>query len=534
MFKRLFVSQRMRQRVSWIIAAVLILPFLLFFHATGQNPVRGAGGIAGMLSGKPVPWDTYQTQQRWVRRQLESQFKGVPADMLRAFLDRQTWDRLMLLDEAHRRMLRVDDGAVASFIQRAPAFQEAGRFKPERYYQYVRMLGESPQTFERLLHDDLLIEQLMNTVKSGTAVTEDDVRHAYTKEHEQLTATLILFDPSSFTSTVEGSITDEALHAEYDAHPEAVRTPEQVRIEAAGRSQNEVTATIHPTEEQLRAYYQEHHDDFLKPDKTAEAFEAVRDTVTRQVVDEQAHKQLSNLALDLQDDLDAGVRFEEFVAARGLTSRTFGPLDAGNTLASGGPEPAVLQAIKDLPEGRLSSVIDTGHGVYVARVLERMPPRLPPFDDVKATIRSRLVEERAKSAAKTAAETWRTAWHTTPEHDARMEESALKAGAARVWSSTFTRTGSIDQLGTVNAVNEAVFGIPLGSLTQTLETPQGSVIARPDQHLDADQSAFAQAKDNLRQQLVDQKQSEHIQNWLQELRTRAKLENFIKPESPSH
>ena len=530
MFKRLIVSPHFRRRVSWMIAAVLILPFLFFFHATGQGPARGPGGTAGTLFGKPVSWEAYHAQQQWVRRQLESQFKGIPPEMLRSILDRQTWDRLMLLDEARRRMLRVDDAAVAAFIQRAPAFQEAGRFKPERYYQYVRLLGQSPKAFEGLLGDDLLIEELMNAVKSSASVTDEDVRQAYTKAHEQRAATLILFNPSAFASTVESALTDEALRADYDAHPEAVRTPEQLVIESAGRSQEALAATIHPTNEALRAFYEEHSDEFLKPDKTTETFEDVREAVSRQVMEEQTRKQLSLLALDLQEDLDAGLRFEELVAARGLTTRTAGPLDANNRLVQGGPEPAVLQAVSRLPEGRMSAVTDTGHGVYVARVLERIPPRIPPFDEVRANIRSRLVDERAQAAAKAAAETWRTARQTAPQKELRLEESAIQAGAARVWSATFTRTDAIDPLGSVTTINEAAFGVPLGSLTQAIETPQGTVIARPEEHLEADQSAFAKAQEDLRQQLLKQKQSEHLQNWLKELRARAQPEGFI--ESP--
>ena len=103
-----------------------------------------------------------------------------------------------------------------------------------------------------------------------------------------------------------------------------------------------------------------------------------------------------------------------------------------------------------------------------------------------------------------------------------MEESAIKAGAARVWSPSLTRTSSLDELGSVAAVNEAAFGTPIGSLTQAIETPHGAVIVRPEERIEADQSAFAQAQTSLREQLLEQKQSEHLQNWLKELRARAK------------
>ena len=105
MFKRLIVSHRMRRRVSWAVAAILILPFLFFFHATGQAPSRGPGGTAGIVFGKAVDWDAFQDERRWLQRQFEGQF-GELAEAMQPLLTQSTWDRLILLEEARRTRLR--------------------------------------------------------------------------------------------------------------------------------------------------------------------------------------------------------------------------------------------------------------------------------------------------------------------------------------------------------------------------------------------------------------------------------------------
>jgi len=116
MFKRLIKSQAMRQRVSWLIAAVLILPFIFFFHATAFRPPAGPGGTAGVLFGKPVSWDTFERYYRMAQSRLESQYGELP-EGLRPLIVQSTWDWLLLLEEAKRQRLRTGDAALRAAIE---------------------------------------------------------------------------------------------------------------------------------------------------------------------------------------------------------------------------------------------------------------------------------------------------------------------------------------------------------------------------------------------------------------------------------
>src|SRR3989338_11258326 len=123
MFKRLIVSKTVRRRVSWFIAAILIFPFVLFFHATGRAPIKGPGGSAGIIFGKHIPWEEFQEQQRWLKRQWQNRFDEIP-DSLEAMSVQFAWDRLILLAEAKRTKVSVDNVELATFIEKIPAFEE--------------------------------------------------------------------------------------------------------------------------------------------------------------------------------------------------------------------------------------------------------------------------------------------------------------------------------------------------------------------------------------------------------------------------
>ena len=127
MFKKLIVSKSMRRRVSWVIAGILIFPFILFFHSSARGPSRGPGGTAGTLFDRHVPWEEFQEEQRVVRTEMELQLGQAVPDELMPMVIQTTWERLMLAEEAAREHVRVEDRELASYIQRQiPAFQDNG------------------------------------------------------------------------------------------------------------------------------------------------------------------------------------------------------------------------------------------------------------------------------------------------------------------------------------------------------------------------------------------------------------------------
>ena len=528
MFRRLILSHALRQRVSWIIAAVLILPFIFFFHATGQSPMKGPGGIAGTVFGKSISWDEFAVQRRWLQRQFEEQFRQAP-ELIEGLLTRYTWERIMLIEEAKRRRLRIDDAELVALLERQAAFQEQGRFLPERYHRHVRAAGMSPQAFEALLRDDLLIGKLLDGIKAAVVVTDADVNAAYTAAHERLNATVILFDPSTLAHEAAATIAEADVQAFYAAYPEHVRIPAQIVVEYLGTSKEDFASRLQVSEDALNAYYQDHPDEFTKEGAT-QPFEEVRETVRQQLTEERARKQLTALALDFREDLDAKLRFEEIAGVRALTAKTTEAMAQDAFWAAGLPDFTILQAVRELPEGQLSEVIQTERGVYLARVVQRTPSRLPPLEEVTDQVKTRLTEERARHAAKLAAQAWQS---RIREHQAsgwRFEEAALVAGTVSSHPATFTRTEAIEQLGSVPAVNEAAFSASLGSLTEIIDTPRGFVLVRPEERIPADEAGFAQQEATLREETVTKKQSEALETWMQQLRDRAKLRSFL--ESP--
>lgn len=525
MFRRLFLSQAARRRTSWLIAAVLILPFIFFFHASIRTPAKGEGGTAGTLFGKSVPWEVFQREQRWIRFKLQTVAGQMPFDVLEPMVNQAAWERLMLLEEAKRRGLRVDDLELASAIQGFPDFQKDGRFVAERYHLFLRASGLTPQLFEEWLRGDLLMEKLRDAVRSEVTVTDEDVRAAFVRAHEQLAASVIVMEPGSFIDGAAKTVTEDDVRARYEARPDEVRRPEQVAFEYAGISRESLAGAVSLTDEDLQGHYEARQDEFLAADGTPKPFEEAREPVRQSLTSERVRKQLTERGLDLEEDLEAKRPFDEIATARGLTKQTAGPLNPRSP-APGGPDPALLQAVAELDEGNMSEVVRTTAGVYIARVTRRIPATVPPLEEVRDAIRERLIRERARGSARQAAEVVLAKLQARIAYGVRFEEAVLADGVS-VTRARFGRTQPIDPLGYERAVNETAFAAPLGQLTPVLETARGFAVLRPEEYLPPDEAAFAQEEPALRSETLTRRQEERFGEWLQEVRGRAKLTSFV-------
>jgi len=164
MFKKVLRFKGQRTVALWVVI-LLALPFILFFHWGAGQSGPGPGGTAGVIFGRPISWERYNRTSQALRRELESQLgaNAVPDDV-EAVLRQQTWDRLILQEEARRRVT-VTDEELARAIHSQPAFQQAGRFDAALYFRFVRALGLSPRLFEEQVRDDLRVQKLLEQVK---------------------------------------------------------------------------------------------------------------------------------------------------------------------------------------------------------------------------------------------------------------------------------------------------------------------------------------------------------------------------------
>ena len=524
MFKQLIRSPAARRRVTLLVALVLLLPFIIFFSSSGALQPAGPGGAAGKLFGRRVPWEVFETNRRWLRAQL-GELPPLPPEVLDAWLVRQTWDRLAVLEEARRRRVRVSDAELRAAIRQIPALQDDGRFVPERYDAYLASISASPQQFEALVRSQLTMAKLVETLRRRVTLSDEELRAAVREERERLQARAFIFDAAAYRAAAEAALTEEALRAHYDAHPEEVQTPEAMTFDYVGITRDEIAAGVRPSDEDLQAYYAAHQDAFLK-DGQLRLFEEVAAEVRAGVIEEQVRRRLAARAVELEEALRQGAPLEELAAAQRLAVTAGGRILVDEPWRSAAPA-ALTQALAGLREGQLSGLIETETGLYVGRVRQRTPPAVPPFDAAREQVRERLLADRAREAARDAAGAFRARIDERVHASWRMEEALLQEPAGTVVELA-RAAQTIDPPGI--AAPEAVraaFAAPLGSLTEAIPTDTGAVVLLPVTRSTPDEVQIAQAMEASRAAVVNRKQQETLERWLDELRARAQIESYV-------
>jgi len=534
MFKKLIKSKALRTRTSWILALVLVPPFIFFFHMFGSGPPAvGPGAAAGSLFGQAVPWDVYQRQYDWVRRTWLSQFGQLPQDSTDALIE-STWNRILLLETARRESLRVTDAELTQAIASQATFQVDGQFSRERYRQFVDAIGIGAPAYEEFTRDQLLIQKLISQVNASVSVSDADVRDAFTRERERLTATVFLIDPATFREAAGQALTEEDLRAEYAANPQAFEVPEQVTFDYLGLTRDEAAQQTSIADADIAAYYEERPDEFALPDGGTRPLEEVREDINTQLLRRAIRRRLNVTALDLEDALEAGRAFEELASAHALPIRRVGPTDVGNLWIANAPEPVVMEAAFGLAEGEMSRLVETDNGLYVVKVAQRTPAVVPPFEEMHEQIRQRLSEQRARTAASDTAQALRRKLTDEVTTGAPLDAIAAQLHLTPLRPGPFTRIQPIDGLGVVPAVNAAAFTTSLGEVSEVIAIPNGFVVLIPQERLDADLAQFEAARDALRQQLLDERQQTYFAQWLADLRASADLQSFVEasPDQP--
>jgi len=523
-------SERLKTHLVWILSVVIILPLVLFFSSGGGG--GSTGNAAGVVFGHRIPMETYRQEYQLVRRNLESRLGGELPATIEPMAREQAWDRVILAEEA-RRKIKISDEELARHIHTQAAFQQDGRFVPDLYFRYVRALGYSPQMFEEFLRTDLQIQRLLDTVKQQVALSDDELKAAYRHDHSKLKAALIVLDPKSLTDQIRRTLTPEDLQRYYASHSERFAVPARRTIEYLGWPIEEArSAQPAATDAEIAAYYADHPEEFKDADGKAKPLEEIKDLVRLRVQDEKARKQLTSLSLDFEEDTDRGMRLEEIAASRKRPVRRLGPIEVDGNASPGEPSAAMIRAAFEVPVGQKTKVFNGPEGVFLLSPVEETPRRIPPFEEVRGGVEQQLMDERSQEAAMNRARQWHDELQALRQGGLSFDKASAALGITPKRPEPFDRDTLIPDVGYAPDLVTTLIDLPKDTLSGVGQAPQGAVIGLVEEVLPPDDAAYAHDREAFRTVQLQRKQDEHLQSWILALRQQAQLKSFVGEPAP--
>ena len=264
----------MRSRASSFLVTLLMGLLIASFAIWGIGDVfrfNGGNVVAKVGDATIAPADFAREFQNEVRRwqqQLGSDFNAAKARSLG--LDRRVLARMVSrisFDQAAKNMgLRASNEEVRKYIAENKAFQNSfGKFDRQIYEGILQRIGFDPASFERAARDDLTRAQLLKALGDSAHVPDRLTSLLYTYRAEKRTVDILKITRADITDVAKP--TDEQLRAYYKDHKNQFMAPEYRSLAYVLVTADDLTKQVTVSEDDLKKYYDNHLSTFVKPDR---------------------------------------------------------------------------------------------------------------------------------------------------------------------------------------------------------------------------------------------------------------------------
>jgi peptidyl-prolyl cis-trans isomerase D len=361
----------------------------------------------------------------------------------------------------------VTDDQLVNAITRMPELQENGRFNREllsRILASERDRGE----FEESLRRDLRAQRLRSLATDGVQVTPAEVEQRYKLDREQIDLVFVRVPAADFAKSA--TVTDQDLQAELGAHPERYQAPASVRARYVAYRRSEFESLAKPSEEQVRAFYQQHLED---------RFTDVEQVRARHILvkvdpgaDDAAKAKARAEADDLLKQVRAGGDFAALAKAHSMDGSAAKGGDLG-FFSRGRMVPAFDAAAFALGPGQVSDVVETPYGFHIIKVEEKKPGGPRPFEAAREQIEKELTAERSLELARKQADSDRR----TVVRGKTLQEAV---GDRKVEETPpFSAGADVPGVGRVKPFVDAALNLGEGEVSDLIETDDAIYMLTP-------------------------------------------------------
>jgi len=253
------------------------------------------------------------------------------------------------------------------------------------------------------------------------------------------------------------------------------------------------------------------------------SFEEVKDQILQTLKKEKAIAEASRRADDAFYSLFRSRDLEGFGREKDLPIKTTGFFKEGDEIPEIGKNPSFYSSAFSLKVGEISPVVSVPPNFYILKLLDKKDSRIPSLEEVKEEVGRKVIGMKCEEKARQVAEDLLGQIRAGKS----MKEVAKDRGIQMNETGLFTRAG-----GLVPKIGPAEeFTATLSSLTEkgpfpkeVFRTKDGYFVVKLSDLEPADQSKFSSVKKDLQKRLIYQKQEEFFQNWLQQLRAKAKID----------
>jgi peptidyl-prolyl cis-trans isomerase D len=471
------------RHLKFILWGVVLVFVLLVFVDWGAGRAGGGGGgnAAVRVGSRSYSEAEFLDEMRRLDQRF-SQIYGEQWNELRGQVDlaRQTAnmfiDRELQLAEARRVGLTVTPEELQEVILKDPSFRnESGEFVgTETYKRIIRAaLRTTPEAFEHRLTEDLLIGKLNTLAERNVWISDDEVDREFRAQRELADFDAIQLRYEPFLSEVE--ILEEDARTAFEATAEDYHRDEERTIRYLLVETSRLRRTLPIEEVDLRAYYDQHVDEFLEGEQASARHILFRLAPDATEIERgETELRANGVATIARTGVDFAILASEH-------SEDPGSKDLGGDLGWFGRGQMVSEfedVVFAAKPGDIVGPIKSQFGYHVIKVEGFRPEHQQPFEEVQEQIRFQVLEGRAVAEAEARAGVLaRRLESEAPDTQDQWqaiadEDEAVVLNQSPPFSAGEAIAGASDGPGLANAA----FAAPVGEITGPVAVPRGWIV----------------------------------------------------------
>ena len=491
-----------------------------------------AAGVVANVAGQEV---TVIEVQQQAKQMLRQQFPkgGAEASMLLPFLAsraaEQLIDEKVMVAEAERIGLRATDQELADELQHGQLatilFPNGAFIGREGYEDFLQRNDLTVPQFEKMEKDFILARKLRALINGSVSVTDSELRHEFERRNTKVKFEYAVLSQDEIRKAIHP--TDAELKAFYErnkaTYANSIPEKRKVKFVLIDTAKLEAQAAITPQE--LQAYYNQHLDDYRVPEQVKVSHILIKTPLAGAdgKIDSKGVEEAKKKAQDILNQLKAGAKFEDLAKkysedpGSGKQGGSLGWMGRGRTV------PEFEKTAFSLPKGQLSGLVQSSYGYHIIRIDDKQQAHVKPLAEVKDQIEPVLKQQKAQRAGDNEANSL-----LNQARSDGLDKAAAAKGLQVVTTDFFSRTDSLPGMGSAPEFMDVVFSAREKTPPDLAPLPHGYAVFELLAVKPPATPTFEEIRSRVENEFKNERASVLLTQKAKELSDRAKAEHDLK------
>ena len=514
--------------VMWLLLAT----FVLWGGSSAIFSGSKTTNYAGTVFNKKIDWKEYDQNFSAVQNQAMLMY-GEKFSQIKQYLnlEAETWSRIVLLETANKKHIRVSDNEVISTICNMPLFQDpSGKFMPDAYRRITDYFLKVPaREFEEEIKGSLKIAKLRDSIIKDVSISDSELKEAYKLKNEKVNADYALINADDFKS--QAALTDDILKQFYQLHAQEFITPLRISIEYIPFEYEQYKNNINITPEEIDKYYETRKKDFQKELDDAkkkgtpeqDAVSSIKTHIKKLLIDKKAQDKADDASSSVSYEL-AQTQHPDFSAVAkkfNMPVKESGFFSMEESIPGIGLSYAVAYEAFKLEPGQVSNPIKAATGRYIIKLKGKKEPYVPSFDEVKQKIRDIVTLQESKTLAAKKADEFLSTIKQKMGSGASFKQACAELKLDIKSTGLFSRQDNISNIGKSEEFANMAFSGEAGKLAGIAKVSSGAAIIFATEKTGIDEEKFKNEKEQFKNTVLEEKQNTYFQDWFKKLKEKA-------------